>query len=104
MNGVDRAIVESEEQGFAKVLTARGGDAILGASVVGEHAGDLVHELALAMKAKLGLRALAGTIHAYPTWAEVSRKLGDAWQRSRLTPAARRAFSWMYRWRRQAAP
>jgi pyruvate/2-oxoglutarate dehydrogenase complex dihydrolipoamide dehydrogenase (E3) component len=94
---VDRAVVESEEVGFAKVLTRKGGDRILGATVVSERAGDLVHELVLAMKAGVGLKEVSGTIHAYPTFAEVSRKLGDAQQKGRLTPGVRRLFTWLYR-------
>jgi pyruvate/2-oxoglutarate dehydrogenase complex dihydrolipoamide dehydrogenase (E3) component len=100
---VDRAVVESEETGFAKVLTAKGSDRILGAVIVSERAGDLLHELVLAMKAGLGLKEIAGTIHAYPTFAEVTRKAADRYQRSRLTPAVRRFFSWLYRRRREAA-
>jgi len=95
--GVDRAVLESEEDGFAKVLTAAGGDRILGATVVAERAGDLVHELALAMKAGLGLKVIASTIHAYPTFAEAARKAADLYQKSRLTPRARAVFAWLYR-------
>jgi pyruvate/2-oxoglutarate dehydrogenase complex dihydrolipoamide dehydrogenase (E3) component len=94
---VDRAVVESEEAGFAKVLTRKGGDRILGATIVSERAGDLVHELVLAMKVGVGLKEISSTIHAYPTFAEVSRQLADAYQKSRLTPGARRLFEWLYR-------
>jgi pyruvate/2-oxoglutarate dehydrogenase complex dihydrolipoamide dehydrogenase (E3) component len=99
---LDRAVVESEEAGFAKVLTRKGGDRILGATVVSERAGDLVHELVLAMKAGVGLKKISGTIHAYPTFAEVSRKLADEYQKSRLTPGVRRLFEWLYRRARRA--
>jgi pyruvate/2-oxoglutarate dehydrogenase complex dihydrolipoamide dehydrogenase (E3) component len=97
MDAVDRAIVEGEEDGFAKVLTPKGGDAILGATIVSSHAGDLIHEIALAMKLGAKLGQLSSTIHAYPTWAEVARKLGDQQQKTRLTPLARRVFAWLYR-------
>ena len=97
---VDRAIVDGEEHGFFKVLTTRGGDRILGATVVAEHGGDLVHEIALAMKAGVGLGRLSSLIHAYPSYAEMARRVGDAYQRSRLTPTARRLFAALYRWRR----
>ena len=97
MNEVDRAVVESSEDGFAKVLTERGRDRILGATIAGERAGDLIHELVLAMKHGIGLKAISATIHAYPTFAEVARKAADRYQRSRLTPAARRLFEWLYR-------
>jgi pyruvate/2-oxoglutarate dehydrogenase complex dihydrolipoamide dehydrogenase (E3) component len=97
MHEVDRAVVESSEDGFAKVLTERGKDRILGATIAGERAGDLIHELVLAMKHGIGLKAISATIHAYPTFAEVARKAADRYQKSRLTPAARRLFEWLYR-------
>jgi pyruvate/2-oxoglutarate dehydrogenase complex dihydrolipoamide dehydrogenase (E3) component len=99
---VDRAVVESEEAGFAKVLTRKGSDRILGATVVAEGAGDLIHELVLAMKAGVGLKEISSTIHAYPTFAEVSRQLADEYQKSRLTPGIRRLFEWLYRRARRA--
>ena len=95
---VDRAVVESEEEGFAKVLTRKGTDWILGATIVAERAGDLIHELVLAMKAEIGLKTISETIHAYPTYAEITRKVADAQQKSRLTPMAKRILKW--RWRR----
>jgi pyruvate/2-oxoglutarate dehydrogenase complex dihydrolipoamide dehydrogenase (E3) component len=101
MSQVDRAVVESEEFGFAKVLVAKGSDRILGATIVSEHAGDLIHEIALAMTAGLGLSAIARTIHAYPTFSEILRQLADAQQRSRLTPLARKLFSGIYKWARR---
>jgi pyruvate/2-oxoglutarate dehydrogenase complex dihydrolipoamide dehydrogenase (E3) component len=100
MAEVDRAVLEREEEGFLKVLTARGGDRILGVTVVGERAGDLVHELAVAMKHGVGLRGIAATIHAYPTFAEAARKAADRQQKARLTPLALKVFAALYRWRR----
>ena len=88
---------ESEEEGFAKVLTRKGTDRILGATIVGERAGDLIHEFVLAMKAGIGLKTISGTIHAYPTYAEIARKVADAQQKSRLTPFAKKLFAWLYR-------
>jgi pyruvate/2-oxoglutarate dehydrogenase complex dihydrolipoamide dehydrogenase (E3) component len=99
---VDRAILESESVGFAKVITEKGGDRILGAAVVAERGGDLVHELVVAMKAGLGLKDLSGTIHAYPTFAEIARRAGDQYQKTRLTPRTRRLFEWLYRRARRA--
>jgi pyruvate/2-oxoglutarate dehydrogenase complex dihydrolipoamide dehydrogenase (E3) component len=101
LEDLDRAIVESEEVGFAKVLVKRGGDRILGATIVSEHAGELIHEFALAMKAKVGLDVVARTIHAYPTYAEILRQLADQRQKARLTPLARRAIGWLYRVQRR---
>jgi pyruvate/2-oxoglutarate dehydrogenase complex dihydrolipoamide dehydrogenase (E3) component len=96
MKEVDRAIVESAEEGFARVLTEKDGDRILGVTLVAEHAGDLVHELALAMKAGIGLKQVSATIHAYPTLAAVSQRTADLYQRSRLTPLTRKLFGWLY--------
>jgi len=100
---VDRAVLEREEAGFAKVLTEKGSDRILGVAIVAEHAGDLLHEFVLAMKNGIGLKGIAGAIHAYPTFAELARKVADRYQKSRLTPFARRTFSWLFRRQRAAA-
>jgi pyruvate/2-oxoglutarate dehydrogenase complex dihydrolipoamide dehydrogenase (E3) component len=97
LEDLDRAVVESEDAGFAKVLTAKGSDKILGATIVGPHAGDLLHELVLAMKAGIGLGTVASTIHAYPTFAELARKAGDKYNKTRLTPRAKKVFSWLYK-------
>jgi pyruvate/2-oxoglutarate dehydrogenase complex dihydrolipoamide dehydrogenase (E3) component len=97
LEDVDRAVVESEDAGFAKVLTAKGSDKILGATIVAPHAGDLVHEFVLAMKVDIGLGTIASTIHAYPTFAELARKAGDKYNRTRLTPRTKKVFSWFYR-------
>jgi pyruvate/2-oxoglutarate dehydrogenase complex dihydrolipoamide dehydrogenase (E3) component len=96
LEDVDRAVVESEDAGFVKVLTARGSDKILGATMVGPHAGDLLHEFVLAMKTGIGLGTIASTIHAYPTFAELARKAGDKYNKTRLTPRAKKVFTWLY--------
>jgi pyruvate/2-oxoglutarate dehydrogenase complex dihydrolipoamide dehydrogenase (E3) component len=102
MEEVDRAVVESEEAGFAKVLVAKGTDKILGATLVCDHAGDLLQELVLAKRHGIGLGGIAATIHAYPTFAELARKLGDKYNKKRLTPLARKIFGWLYRRSRRA--
>jgi pyruvate/2-oxoglutarate dehydrogenase complex dihydrolipoamide dehydrogenase (E3) component len=96
LKDVDRAVVESEEAGFAKILTAKGSDKILGATIVAPHAGDLLHEFVLAITAKIGLGKIASTIHAYPTLAELARKAGDKYNKTRLTPRAKKIFTWLY--------
>jgi len=96
LEDVDRAVVESEEAGFAKILTAKGSDRILGATIVAPHAGDLLHEFVLAMKAGIGLGTIASTIHVYPTFAELARKAGDKYNKTRLTPRAKKIFAWLY--------
>jgi pyruvate/2-oxoglutarate dehydrogenase complex dihydrolipoamide dehydrogenase (E3) component len=96
LEDVDRAVVESEETGFAKILTAKGSDKILGATIVAPHAGDLLHEFVLAMYAKIGLGRIASMIHSYPTLAELARKAGDKYNKTRLTPTAKKIFTWLY--------
>jgi pyruvate/2-oxoglutarate dehydrogenase complex dihydrolipoamide dehydrogenase (E3) component len=96
LEDVDRAVVESEETGFAKILTVKGSDKILGATIIAPHAGDLLHEFVLAMSAKIGLAKIASVIHAYPTLAELARKAGDKYNKTRLTPRAKKIFSWLY--------
>lgn len=97
---VDRAILDGETEGFAAVLAREGGDRILGATVVAENAGDLIAPLALAMTSGLGLAALARTVLPYPTQAEVLKRLGDAYQRGRLTPWVAGLLRRFLRWRR----
>ncbi|MED5207283.1 MAG: FAD-dependent oxidoreductase, partial [Pseudomonadota bacterium] len=79
LDGLDRAIAESERQGFVKVLTPPGKDSILGATIVGAHAGELLAEYVLAMKHKLGLNKILGTIHSYPTMAEANKFAAGEW-------------------------
>ena len=96
LEDVDRAVVESEDTGFAKILAAKGSDKILGATIVALHAGDLLHEFVLAMNAKIGLGEIVSMIHAYPTFAEVARKAADKYNKTRLTPRLKRIFTWLY--------
>jgi pyruvate/2-oxoglutarate dehydrogenase complex dihydrolipoamide dehydrogenase (E3) component len=79
---LDRAIADSETKGFVKVLTVPGKDKILGATIVGEHAADLLAEYVLAMKHGIGLNKLLGTIHTYPTLAEANKSAAGAWKRA----------------------
>jgi pyruvate/2-oxoglutarate dehydrogenase complex dihydrolipoamide dehydrogenase (E3) component len=94
--------VEDADVGFATVLTENGSDRILGVTLVAEHAGDLLHEFVLAMRHGIGLGKIAATIHAYPTFAELARKVGDRYNRTRLTPRAKATFEWLYRRQRGA--
>jgi pyruvate/2-oxoglutarate dehydrogenase complex dihydrolipoamide dehydrogenase (E3) component len=87
---VDRAVLDSEAEGFVKIHCKRGTDTILGTTVVARHAGEMISEVTTAMTAGLGLRSIAGTIHPYPTQAEAIRKTADAYQRTRLTPGVKR--------------
>jgi pyruvate/2-oxoglutarate dehydrogenase complex dihydrolipoamide dehydrogenase (E3) component len=98
---VDRAVVEDEANGFAKVLTRKGSDEILGVTIVGPHAGDLIHEFVVAMNGHIGLGKIAGMIHAYPTLAELARKAGDKYNKTRLTPFVKKLFTLLDRCRRR---
>ncbi len=82
MDDLDRAIADSEAHGFVKVLTVPGKDRILGATIVGEHAGDLLAEFVLAMKHGIGLAKILGTIHTYPTLAEANKYVAGNWKRA----------------------
>jgi pyruvate/2-oxoglutarate dehydrogenase complex dihydrolipoamide dehydrogenase (E3) component/uncharacterized membrane protein YdjX (TVP38/TMEM64 family) len=82
LDDLDRAIADSSAHGFVKVLTVPGKDKILGVTIVGEHAGDLLAEFVLAMKHGLGLNKILGTIHTYPTWAEANKYVAGEWKRA----------------------
>jgi pyruvate/2-oxoglutarate dehydrogenase complex dihydrolipoamide dehydrogenase (E3) component len=97
----DRALCDGEFEGFAKVLTKKRSGAILGAAIVGPHAGELLAELVLAKKHKLGLAKLSTPIHVYPTLAEANRALGDVYLFRRLRPSLRRALAAFFSWRRR---
>lgn len=99
---VDRALLDGEEEGFARVHLKRGSDTILGATIVARHAGEMISEVTLAIGSGLGLAAIGATVHPYPTQAESLRKLADSYRRRRLTPLVRRLLgawlSWQRKW------
>ncbi len=97
---VDRAILEGETEGFVKVHTKKGKDKILGATIVAANAGDLMGEISVAMTNGLGLKKIAKAIHPYPTQAEAIRKLGDQYNRTRLTPFVKTLFHKWLTWSR----
>ncbi|MBL4606257.1 MAG: FAD-dependent oxidoreductase [Pseudomonadales bacterium] len=82
IDDLDRAIADSAAYGFVKILTVPGKDRILGVTLVGEHAGDLLAEFVFAMKHGLGLNKILGTIHTYPTWAEANKYAAGEWKRA----------------------
>ena len=100
LNEVDRAVLDGEDEGYVRIYAKKGTDRILGATVVASHAGDLISEITLAMVGGLGLKAISGTIHPYPTQGEAIKKVGDAYFRSRMSPFLSRAFSLWFRLRR----
>lgn len=83
---VDRAMADGETEGFVKVITAKGSDRILGATIVARHGGEMLGELTLAIQHNVGLGKIASVIHPYPTQAEAIRHLGDQYNRTRLKP------------------
>lgn len=97
---VDRAILDGETEGFVRVHVKKGSDEIVGATIVAEHAGDMISEITLAMTHKLGLGKIAATIHPYPTQAEAIRKVGDQYNRTRLTPKVKNLMTKLLTWRR----
>jgi len=99
-DAVDRAILDGETGGFAKVHVAEGRDRILGATIVASHAGEMITEVTLAIAKRVGLGAIADVIHPYPTQAEALRKLGDQYNRTRLTPRVKRIFERWLAWTR----
>ncbi len=90
---VDRGIVDGETEGFVKIHVKKGTDQILGATIVGSHAGDMISEITVAMQSGMGLGKLANVIHPYPTAAEAIRQCGDAYNRGRLTPTVKGIFN-----------
>ena len=97
---LDRAIADSAAHGFVKVLTVPGKDRILGVTIVGEHAGDLLAEFVLAMKHGLGLNKIMGTIHTYPTWSEANKYAAGEWKRAHTPHKLLALVERYHTWRR----
>ena len=97
---LDRAVTESANHGFIKVITPKGKDKILGVTIVAEHAGDLMAEFVLAMKHNLGLNKILGTIHIYPTWAEGNKYAAGEWKRNHAPTKALQLLEKYHTWRR----
>ncbi|MGI9519519.1 MAG: mercuric reductase [Pirellulaceae bacterium] len=94
---VDRAILDGATDGFVKIHVRKGTDRIVGATIVAEHAGDMIGELSLAMTHGIGLSKIAAAIHPYPTQAEAIRKVGDQFNRTRLTNRAKKLLGFLQR-------
>jgi pyruvate/2-oxoglutarate dehydrogenase complex dihydrolipoamide dehydrogenase (E3) component len=97
LDQVDRAVLDGTDEGFLRLVIKKGTDRVLGATLVADHAGELLGELTLAVKAGIGLNTIAGTIHAYPTQAEVLKKAADTWRRGKLTPTVQKVFRGFFR-------
>jgi len=102
IDDLDRAIADGEAVGFVRIVTPPGRDRILGVTIVGPHAGDLIAEFVIAMRNNLGLKKVLNTIHIYPTLAEANRYAAGAWQKSHVPSLALRIAARLHRWRRGA--
>jgi pyruvate/2-oxoglutarate dehydrogenase complex dihydrolipoamide dehydrogenase (E3) component len=101
IDDLDRAIADGEATGFIKVLTPPGADKILGVTIVGSHAGDLIAEFVNAMRNGLGLKKILNTIHIYPTLAEANRFAAGNWQKANLSPRLIDISERYHRWMRR---
>ncbi|MEP7381290.1 MAG: mercuric reductase [Gemmatimonadota bacterium] len=95
---VDRAILDGETDGFARVHVQNGTDRIVGATIVAEHAGDLLAEVTLCMSNRIGLAAIGATMHPYPTQGDALRRCADLWRKTKLTPTVKSVFAAWFRW------
>lgn len=100
IDDLDRAIAESEAHGFVKILTSPGSDVILGVTIVGDHAGDIISEYVAAMKHGLGLNKILGTIHIYPTLAEANKYAAGVWKKANAPKKALELLGKFHSWRR----
>lgn len=100
IDDLDRAIADEAAHGFVKVLTVPGKDRILGATIVGEHAGDLIAEFVAAMRHGIGLNKILGTIHIYPTLAEANKYAAGAWKKAHAPEGLLRLVERFHAWRR----
>ena len=101
LNDVDRAVLDGESQGFARVHYDKKTGRILGGTIVARHAGEMISELTVAIVARQKLGALSSTIHPYPTQAEALHKIGDAYMRAKLTPTLKNLFQKWLAWKRR---
>lgn len=100
LDHLDRAICEGEDYGMVKVLTAKGSGKILGVTIVGAHAGEIIAEFVLAMRKKLTLNDILKTVHSYPTFAEANRFVAGVWKKKSAPQAALRFLNGFHAWRR----
>jgi pyruvate/2-oxoglutarate dehydrogenase complex dihydrolipoamide dehydrogenase (E3) component len=100
LDDLDRAIAEGEAHGMVKVLTVPGKDRILGATIVGEHAGELIVEFIAAMKHGIGLNKILGTIHIYPTLSEANKYAAGVWKKAHAPQAVLRRVERLHAWMR----
>ncbi|GMV51913.1 MAG: Mercuric reductase [Nitrospirae bacterium] len=101
LDEVDRAILDGEDKGFARVHIQKGTDKILGATIVAARAGDMINEFSVLMKAGAGAKTIAGTIHPYPTQAEVNKKVVNLWRKAHFTEGQKNLLRKWFAWDRK---
>lgn len=101
LDEVDRAVLDGEEEGFARVHIQKGTDKILGATIVAAHAGEMIGEFSVTMKAGAGAKTIAGTIHPYPTQAEVNKKVVNLWRKAHFTQGTKNKLMKLFAWMRR---
>ena len=100
-SGVDRAILSGETEGFVRIHVRKGKDEIVGGTIVGKGAGDMIGTLSMAMTRGIGLAGIGASIHPYPSFGEALRKVGDQYSRTRLTPRVASLMAGWLRWMRR---
>lgn len=101
MNEVDRAVLDGDEEGFVRIHVQSGSDKILGATIVAAHAGEMITEFTVLMKAGLGAKVIAGTIHPYPTQAEGNKKVVNLWRKAHFTEGQKAVLRKWFAWSRK---
>lgn len=101
LDEVDRAILDGDDEGFARVHIQKGTDKIVGATIVAAHAGDMINEFSVVMRAGLGAKTIAGTIHPYPTQAEVNKKVVNQWRKAHFTDGQKSILKKWFAWTRR---
>ena len=100
LDQLDRAVLDGEDEGFVRIHVKQGTDRIIGGTIVATHAGDMISELAVLMKAGAGLKTLVRTIHPYPTQAEAMKKAGNLWRKAHFTEGTKKVLRKWFEWTR----
>jgi pyruvate/2-oxoglutarate dehydrogenase complex dihydrolipoamide dehydrogenase (E3) component len=98
---VDRAVLDGEDEGFARIHIQKGTDKIVGVTIVATHAGEMISEFSVAMKAGAGAKTIAGTIHPYPTQAEANKKVVNLWRKAHFTQRTKNLLMKWFVWMRR---
>ncbi|MCP9448018.1 MAG: FAD-dependent oxidoreductase, partial [Nitrospira sp.] len=101
LDEVDRAILDGEEEGFARIHIQKGTDRIVGATIVAAHAGEMINEFSVLMKTGRGAKTIAETIHPYPTQAEVNKKVVNLWRKAHFSDRTKQLLVKLFAWLRK---